>query len=731
MVATSSMLEPNEKNRLHSRFSNHRSYDRALVISKFLCDSDTDGLENILHDKCDRKERDAYAHRTRSSKSCVAHVTAPHFDFQPPSYRSLLASIHEEDLRLFVMPTSREGSRANSKNTRKRKADTPSPSSSSRNIASTVKRQRTGNEPKIAQHSLDGSLSMEVLYKIFGYLEPYDILKLSRANKKLRGILMSRSAEAVWKASRRNVDLPDPFPDMSEPAFANLLFYPHCKFCDQATNDNLILWSAGIRCCRKCDPIHFRGIAMHYFDFPKPLLEVFPRYCYDHPIMYDRCLEPEAYGLLHQYLALSPAEVPSWLAQKAELVERSKKHASVCKEWLELQEWIRGNQTQHQKDSTWEEIVQRLHREGWSKGAIQHSGLRHDPVIEKYLSAPLSERGWGYMKSRLTSTLQKSSIQHLYRLRQTRFGILLEALEKWRQANTYAFLVPPVYTVAMLPPFRAVIEDLPLDAPEDESIFEEALSKLPQMLEEWNAERTQEVLRALQKHQPEATEADLHNCTSLFRCSKCRSLTYAYPGILAHSCFSHGIPEADQPDWWKAGPDRPSSGLTFKSTWERMWRIDWDDSEPAESSGIEIDQEGVEVLKNIAAMHRLDSSTMTIDDMFFRGPQVKCLTKKCKKDKEVPWYGAVEFHRDCRLRAIEKELLNDEDEWRRQNEFTGHDVKPWYLCKLCPWRSRFERLEDHLVKDHDLEEVENITREHWEYSPLTNVTLGWEGDPSH
>ncbi|KAL0068187.1 hypothetical protein AAF712_004847 [Marasmius tenuissimus] len=473
--------------------------------------------------------------------------------------------------------------------------------------------------------------------------------------------------------------------------------------------------------------ISFRGIAMHYFDFPKPLLEVFPRYCYDHPIMYDRCLEPEAYGLLHQYLALSPAEVPLWLAQKAELVERSKKHASICKEWLESQEWIRGNQTKHQKDSTWEEIVQRLHREGWSKGAIQHSGLRHDPVIEKYLSAPLSERSWGYMKSRLTSTLQKSSIQHLYRLRQTRFGILLEALEKWRQANTYAFLVPPVYAVAMLPPFRAVIEDLPLDAPEDESIFEEALSTA-------------------------TTDAGGIECRAYpgsASCSKCRSLTYAYPGILAHACFSHGIPEADQPDWWKAGPDRPSSGLTSKSTWERMWRIDWDDSEPAGSSGIEIDQEGVEVLRNVAAMHGLDSSTMTIDDMFFRGPQVKCLTKKCKKDKEVPWYGAVEFHRNCRLRAIEKELLDDEDEWRRQNEFTGHDVKPWYLCKLCPWRSRFERLEDHLVKEyvstvspaflfaygenpsHDLEEVENITREHWEYSPLTNVTLGWEGDPSH
>ncbi|KAK1219202.1 hypothetical protein PQX77_018078 [Marasmius sp. AFHP31] len=551
---------------------------------------------------------------------------------------------------------------------------------------------------------------------------------------------MSRSAEAVWKASRRNVDLPDPLPNMSEPAFANLLFYPHCNnlcYSSAIERPRMTLFS-GAQAFGVAENVIPSSIAMHYSAFPRSLLEVLPRYCYDYPIMYDRCLEPEAYGLLQQYLASSPAEAPAWLAQKAELVERSKKHAFACKEWLEKQK--PEYQIMRQKDSTWEEIARRLQELGWSKGAIRQSGLRHDRGIEKYLTAPLSERSWGYVKSRVTCWL-----------RQKRFGVLLEGLEKWRQANTYAFLVPPVYAVAMLPPFRTAIEDLPLDSPEDRSIFEEAFLKLPQMLEEWNAVRIQEVLCALQKHRPEATEADLYICTSLFRCSKCRSPTYAYPGILAHPCFSHGITEADQPDWWKAGPNRPFSVSTM-SMHERLWRIDWDESEPAESGGIEIDQEGVEVLKNIAAMHRLDPYTTTTDDMFFRGPQVKCITKKCKRDKDVPsvpWYEAVEFHRNCTLHPVEKEPI-DEDEWRRQNEFTGHDVKPWYLCKLCPWRSRFDRLEKHLVKEyvstvspacmsayslenlsHDLEEVKNIKREHWEYSPLMNLTLGWEGDPSH
>lgn len=43
-------------------------------------------------------------------------------------------------------------------------------------------------------------------------------------------MLMNRNAAApFWKAARRNVPgLPHPFPEMSEPAFANLCFSPYC-----------------------------------------------------------------------------------------------------------------------------------------------------------------------------------------------------------------------------------------------------------------------------------------------------------------------------------------------------------------------------------------------------------------------------------------------------------------------------------------------------------------------
>lgn len=40
---------------------------------------------------------------------------------------------------------------------------------------------------------------------------------------------MSRDAMSFWKASRKQiVGLPEPPPDISEPAYANFLFFNHC-----------------------------------------------------------------------------------------------------------------------------------------------------------------------------------------------------------------------------------------------------------------------------------------------------------------------------------------------------------------------------------------------------------------------------------------------------------------------------------------------------------------------
>ncbi len=56
-----------------------------------------------------------------------------------------------------------------------------------------------------------------------------DLVNLARTSKALRGVLMSRKSIWVWLVARRNAGVtkaPNPPDDMSEPAWALLLFGP-------------------------------------------------------------------------------------------------------------------------------------------------------------------------------------------------------------------------------------------------------------------------------------------------------------------------------------------------------------------------------------------------------------------------------------------------------------------------------------------------------------------------
>ncbi|KAI3620960.1 hypothetical protein WG66_008848 [Moniliophthora roreri] len=78
-------------------------------------------------------------------------------------------------------------------------------------------------------------LPLELLYEILCWLEPYDLLRLSWTTKQLRKILMSQSATFIWESARMNIGLHSILPFMSEPAFANLLFNPHCHVCGRSS----------------------------------------------------------------------------------------------------------------------------------------------------------------------------------------------------------------------------------------------------------------------------------------------------------------------------------------------------------------------------------------------------------------------------------------------------------------------------------------------------------------
>ncbi|EIW60441.1 uncharacterized protein TRAVEDRAFT_98847, partial [Trametes versicolor FP-101664 SS1] len=73
------------------------------------------------------------------------------------------------------------------------------------------------------------NMPLSILVEIFSFLHPRDLLNLARTSPAFRAFLMSRSSARFWKSARQTVEgLPDLPPYLSEPEYANLMFFPYC-----------------------------------------------------------------------------------------------------------------------------------------------------------------------------------------------------------------------------------------------------------------------------------------------------------------------------------------------------------------------------------------------------------------------------------------------------------------------------------------------------------------------
>jgi hypothetical protein len=72
------------------------------------------------------------------------------------------------------------------------------------------------------------------IQQILSRCSPLDLLRLARTTKAFRALLMSRSSIAIWRSARQMssdkqvMGMPECPPYLSEPAYANLAFDPHC-----------------------------------------------------------------------------------------------------------------------------------------------------------------------------------------------------------------------------------------------------------------------------------------------------------------------------------------------------------------------------------------------------------------------------------------------------------------------------------------------------------------------
>ncbi|KAF9035105.1 hypothetical protein BDP27DRAFT_1245518, partial [Rhodocollybia butyracea] len=86
-------------------------------------------------------------------------------------------------------------------------------------------------------------------------LGPRDLLHLAWTSKDLRGMLMSKKAEWIWREARKTiVGLPPRPRDLNEPEYARLAFDPYCHVsCVLMGRCDNVFWEFQVRLCKKCE----------------------------------------------------------------------------------------------------------------------------------------------------------------------------------------------------------------------------------------------------------------------------------------------------------------------------------------------------------------------------------------------------------------------------------------------------------------------------------------------
>ncbi|KAI0045649.1 hypothetical protein FA95DRAFT_1680317 [Auriscalpium vulgare] len=113
------------------------------------------------------------------------------------------------------------------------------------------------------------TMPLDILFEIFSYLPPGDLVQLARVTKPFRQVLLSRSQSALlWTQSYELVpDVPPCPEDMSEPAWAHLLFGgSYCYTCGTKPV-NKIMFLFRRRACKNCIKKHMYQIHALPFTF--------------------------------------------------------------------------------------------------------------------------------------------------------------------------------------------------------------------------------------------------------------------------------------------------------------------------------------------------------------------------------------------------------------------------------------------------------------------------------
>ncbi|KAJ3722259.1 hypothetical protein C8R42DRAFT_720640 [Lentinula raphanica] len=470
---------------------------------------------------------------------------------------------------------------------------------------------------------------IEVIYEIFCYLDPRDLLTLSRTCKLLRGHLLRKSESVrIWRIALLNVEgsLPPLPKDLNEPQYACLMFDLDCHMLSRLCNKLPLLTIQMAKLLRRIVPIHVvrnhaQGKIVAGADHDDIIVD------------WDVAKELKA-----QFMALESEETRrSWLIQKREEHEAIVQHARLCEAWHKEQLERNAAQLISLRTERREAILSRLEVNGLRREAeliLEGSSdlkrpheLADLPCIK--MPKALTDCGWAHIKSKLIAML---SDHRTRRLARQNYISLRDAYCDYLSRQDLREIYPGLGDVLTDPVIEATLWDTEVDEALTPISLQLLLSEfLSRILVDWRLAKIGELLELLRKARPCATDGDLNLATTVFGCAACNALL-VYPQVFYHSCcYKNRV----------AGNHSHDRMRILNGLYDTV-----DPEGPWSSSSLFFHSRTSQLARKIVIGAGLDPDIATINDLTVAQPVIQCTNFEGEVDTErlfLTWPAALTY----------------------------------------------------------------------------------------
>ncbi|KAI0027917.1 hypothetical protein K488DRAFT_90305 [Vararia minispora EC-137] len=271
------------------------------------------------------------------------------------------------------------------------------------------------------QGRLENMLAMplDVLYEIFCLLQPADLLALSRTSKNFRTILMTRNSATVgaWKSARANMSVPGPEPpsNMSEPAWANLLYGgSHCWSCSSKNVQRIDFGLRRRMCmsCAKSNLVYKSTFKRKCPELDESLMDLLPYthyggWSHGHASNGRFYWMPSLYDMSRRVAELRKGRngltaVRNFREERLLIVDEIMQGVNEYEKWAEKVGHTRSEERSQGKEHRRNQIMARLIDSGYDKIDM---GREFKMRSEFQSDKPLTETGWKRMQPNLEAYL--------------------------------------------------------------------------------------------------------------------------------------------------------------------------------------------------------------------------------------------------------------------------------------------------------------------------------------